>query len=63
MHKDLNVFISLVLMGFCRFEKIYREGQIKILKVDKPIDYSITVLDRGGSRQMITVDYIGGRGV
>ena len=28
----------------------------------KPNDDSITVLDRGGSSQMITVDYIGRRG-
>ena len=41
MHKDLNVFISWVFRGLCRFEKITREGQIKILE--------------GGSNQMITV--------
>ena len=29
----------------------------------KPNDYSITVLDRGGSSQIITVDYNRGRGV
>ena len=28
----------------------------------KPNDYIITVLDRRGSSQMITVDYIGGGG-
>jgi len=39
-------------------------GQIKILEGGvKPNDYSITVLDRGGSSQMITVDYNRGRGV
>ena len=32
MHKDLNVFISWVFRGLCRFEKINREGQIKILE-------------------------------
>ena len=32
MDKDLNVFISWVYMGLCRFENIYREGQIKILE-------------------------------
>ena len=41
IQKDLNVFISWVFRGLCRFEKIYREGQIKILD--------------GGSSQMITV--------
>ena len=46
------------------FEQIYREGQIKILEREgKPNDYSIAVLDRGGSSQMITVDYNRGRGV
>ena len=44
-------------MVLCRFEKIYREGQITIVN-----DYSIMVLGRGGSSQMITVDYIGGGG-
>ena len=29
----------------------------------KPNDYSITILERRGSSQMITFDYIGGRGV
>ena len=48
MHKDLNGFISWVFRGLCRFEKMYREGQIKILEGVKPNDYSITVLDRGG---------------
>ena len=46
------------------FENIYREGHIKILERGvKPNDYSIKVLDRGGSSQMITVDYNRGRGV
>ena len=60
IHEDLNVFISWVFRVLCRFEKIYREGEIKILGGVKPNDYSITVLDRGGSSKMITVDYIGG---
>ena len=41
IQKDLKVFISWVFRGLCRFEKIYREGQIKILE--------------GGSSQKITV--------
>ena len=59
------MFYFMVFRGQCSFEKVYREGQIKILEGGvKPNDYSITVLDRGGgSSQMITVDYIGGRGV
>ena len=63
MHKDSNVFISWVFRGLCRFENINSEGQIKISWGGKPNDYSITVLDRGGSSQMITVDYNRGRGV
>ena len=41
-------------------KKLKRKGQIKVLREGvKPNDYSITVLDRVGSSQMITVDYIG----
>ena len=32
MQEDLNVFISWVFSGLCRFEKMYREGQNKILE-------------------------------
>ena len=32
MHKDLNVFISWGFRGLCRFEKVHREGQIKIIE-------------------------------
>ena len=63
MHEDLNVSNSTIFRGLCRFGKNYRKGQIKKLEGVKPNDYSITVFDRGGSSQMITVDYNRGRGV
>ena len=63
--------------GVVQVEQIVMRGKIKILESQakwlqyydswesgvKPDDYSITSLGRRGSSQMITVDYIGGRGV
>ena len=44
-------------------KEMYKGVQIKISEGVKPNDYSITVLDRGGSSKMITADYNRGRGV
>ena len=62
MHKDLKILLSWDFRGWYWLKKMYQGVQIKISEGVKPNDYSITILDRGGSSQMITVDYNTGRG-
>ena len=58
------MFLFLGFLGVCVGLKIFiGRAKSKYYRGVKQNEYSITVLDRGGSSQMITVDYNRGRGV